>query len=118
MENQDKLQNIVAKLTNGLQFGLYEHGSKCYFVDGEHVSYTALWKALRQIHNLHEGHNKNLKQLCPETFMGTFPHKFTKHRKLSDRAMKWLQQVANYVFQAGNKNNMLAQKVSFQLAKG
>ena len=80
MEGQEKYQRIVEKLQNGMSFGLFENGSKCYFEDGEKVGYHDLWKALRIVHELPDGaHHKTLPGLCPDTFVGTFMCKFSKH---------------------------------------
>ena len=81
MEDNEKIQKIINKLSSGIKFGLFE-GSQmsCYFRDGEKVSYNDLWKALRIIHNLGEGaHHKTIRELCPDLFEGAFTHKFSKH---------------------------------------
>ena len=72
-------QTIVEKLQNGEKFGLYDDGNSCYFDDGTKVHYADLWEALRIIHDLHANHSKTLADLCPDSFRGTFEHKFRKH---------------------------------------
>ena len=79
MENKINYEYIIGKLDKGIKFGLFEDGARCYFRDGEQVSYTALWKAIRTIYNLPDCHHKTLTQLCPDTFAGTFTHKYAKH---------------------------------------
>jgi len=78
MENQAKYQHIIDKLSRNIKFGLFEDG-KCFFSDGEQVSYTALWKALRIIHQLPDNHHKTIPQLCSNTFAGTFTYKYSRH---------------------------------------
>jgi hypothetical protein len=80
MEDLTKYQHIIDKLSSGMRFGLFEDYSKCYFEDGEYVSYTNLWKALRIKNNLPDMHHKTIAQLCPKTFIGSYSHKFAKHR--------------------------------------
>ena len=80
MEDSTKYQKIIEKISNGLKFGLFEDGNKCYFQDGEQVSYNDLWKALRMKYELDGSHKKTIPQLCPESFIGVVPHKFSKIR--------------------------------------
>jgi hypothetical protein len=80
MAESEHYPEIIDKLKNGMQFGLFEDGAKCYFRDGSKVSYTDLWKALRKMHGLESGHNKTIAELCPSTFAGTFPYKHSQHR--------------------------------------
>ncbi len=53
---------------------------KCYFQDGEKVSYNDLWKALRIKYNLDGRHNKTLPQLYPDSFIGVVPQKISKYK--------------------------------------
>lgn len=72
--------HIIEKLNQGIPFGLFEEGQKCYFRDGESVHYSDLWKAVRIMHNLGDGpHNKTLFSLFPESFEGVFEKKFSRH---------------------------------------
>ena len=80
MSSHLRYQKIIDKLNKGIQFGLFEDGDKCYFLDGEKISYTALWKALRAKHNLPDCHHYSLSQLCPDNFIGTFNYKFSRHK--------------------------------------
>lgn len=80
MENEEKYKQIAIKLCNGMAFGLFEDGQKCYFQDGEKVSYTDLWKALRVLYREDEIHHKTLPEICPDLFAGTFAYKFSKHK--------------------------------------
>ena len=81
MQECSNYHQVIDKLTVGLHFGLFEDGHKCYFQDGEEVSYTDLWIALRIVLHLPLGlDHKTLTELCPDTFDGTFPYKFSKHK--------------------------------------
>ena len=80
MEDSTKYQKIIDKISKGRKFGLFEDGMKCYFQDGEQVSYNDLWKALRMKYQLDGKHHKTLPELCPELFIGAVPHKFSKLR--------------------------------------
>lgn len=89
METQDNHQRIVDKLKQGMKFGLFEDGNKCYFQNGEKVSYTDLWRALREVHELENGtSHKTIPELCPDTFVGIFPYKFSKHNWKKKQAEK------------------------------
>ncbi|MBX2904468.1 MAG: hypothetical protein KF744_00415 [Taibaiella sp.] len=79
MELEQKYNEIVNRLRQGMKFGLFENGMRCYFQDGTHISYNDLWKAIR-IHQGTEGVEKrSLSQLCPDTFVGTHAHKYSRH---------------------------------------
>lgn len=71
--------DIIEKLKNGMKFGLFDKGMKCYFQDGTHISYNDLWKAIRIMNNIESNPNKSLYQLCPETFVGAHTYKHNKH---------------------------------------
>ncbi len=74
-----KMENISAKLSRGVNFGLYDNG--CYFDDGTKVNYHDLWAAIRVANNLDAGHQKTLFDLYPNNFRGSFSHKFTRYRQ-------------------------------------
>ncbi len=78
-EDNGQLDRIVEKLKNGELFGLFEDGQRCYFQDGQKVNYTDLWKALRIVHNITGGSTKTLDELCPETFVGSYTYKASRH---------------------------------------
>lgn len=81
MEDQKTYQHIIKKLTDGIPFGLFEEGKKCFFKDGEQVHYSDIWTAVKIMHNVQPGDPaKTLFELCPKTFEGIFPYKFTKHK--------------------------------------
>ena len=85
METSQKVTNIINRLNKGMKFGMYNGGKDCYFEDGTKVEYKDLWDSLRVMHNLTGVHNKTLFELCPETYMGIIPYKFTKfiwHKKI------------------------------------
>ncbi len=71
---------IIKNLKNGIKFGMYDGGKSCYFEDGTRVDYKELWEAVRTINNLDRGHSKTIFELCPDNYLGTFPHKFTRHK--------------------------------------
>jgi hypothetical protein len=71
---------IIIKLINASRFGIFAEGKDCYFEDGEKISYTDLWAAVRSIHNLPVTHNKTLAELCPKTFEGNYRYKFSRHK--------------------------------------
>lgn len=75
----ERVEIIKDKLSNGLKFGLFEKGSKCYFQDGTHVSYSDLWKAVKAYHNIDTSTTKTLSQLCPESYVGTHDYSYKKH---------------------------------------
>jgi hypothetical protein len=79
-EKHDSTHVIIDKFNSGELFGLFEEEKKCYFEDGTKVSYSALWAALRVMHQLPPAHHKNLAELCPDTFVGTFDYKYSKHK--------------------------------------
>lgn len=80
MEEYKNYVQVVDKLKQGVPFGLFEDGKSCYFQDGERVTYTDLWMALRIVHSLPQtGHNKTLLELCPDTFVGTFNYRHSRH---------------------------------------
>jgi len=81
MRELSNYHQVVDELTNHTSFGLFEDGHTCYFQDGTQVSCTDLWMALRIVHHLPFGMiHKTLLELCPDTFVGTFPYKFSKHQ--------------------------------------
>ena len=61
-------------------FGLFENGDKCYFQDGERVSYTELWMAIREYYNLPVRHHNTLAEVCKELFVGNHRYKFSRHK--------------------------------------
>ena len=63
------------------------------FSDGEKVSYTMLWKALREIHHLPYNHHKTIAELCPESFIGVVPQRFSKTRQKLREAFEGLTQI-------------------------
>jgi hypothetical protein len=71
---------IITKLNKGVKFGMYDGGKSCYFEDGTRVDYKDLWDAIRTINNLDRSHSKTIFELCPNNYLGTFPHKFGKHK--------------------------------------
>lgn len=74
-------QNIIIhNLKNGMKFGMYDGGKTCYFENGTRVDYKDLWEAIRTINNLDRSHNKTIFELCPNNYLGTFPHKFRSHK--------------------------------------
>ncbi len=73
-----KYMDIIEKLRNGMKFGLFDKGMKCYFQDGTHISYNDLWRAIRIMNNI-DSTSKSLFQLCPETFVGAHTYKHNKH---------------------------------------
>lgn len=79
MGDNEKQNLIIAKLEAGVKFGMYEGGRSCYFDDGTKIDYQDLWDVLRTMHNLGNSHNKTLYELCPDTYMGVFSHKFNKN---------------------------------------
>ena len=79
MERKTKNQVIIDKINDGIKFGLYEGGKVCFFDDGTHVSYSELWTVLRIMNNLEIGHKRTLFELCPETYRGVFPFKFSRN---------------------------------------
>ncbi len=85
MEDTTKLEAIIEKLNKGMHFGLFDDGNKCYFQDGEHVSYTDLWKSLHMVHKL-DHHHKTLPEICPDTFVGAFKYKFSRHKWKKNRS--------------------------------
>ena len=80
MEETNQLQSIIEKLKKGMLFGLFENGDKCYFQDGERVSYTELWVAIRKYYNLPLRHNRNLAQVCKDLFVGSYTYKYSQHK--------------------------------------
>ncbi len=80
MESNLRVEHIAEKLNKNIPFGLFEDGTKCYFIDGEHVKYNDLWAAIRLVNNLGKNHNKTLFELCPNTFLGRFTEKFNKNK--------------------------------------
>jgi len=79
MESAEIKQVIIDKIKNGTRFGLFESGKKCFFEDGRQVGYSDLWAAVRQMHGLDETNKKSLLTLCPDTYIGSFGYKFSKH---------------------------------------
>jgi hypothetical protein len=80
MEENTQYSHIIEKLTQGIPFGLFEDGQKCYFKDGENIHYSDLWKAVRIMFDLGEGpHNKTLYGLFPDSYEGVHEHKFSRH---------------------------------------
>ena len=74
------IQSIIDKLNKGVKFGLFENGKKCYFQDGERVSYTDLWEALREVHLVeNRSSHKTIHELCPDTYEGVFPYRYSSH---------------------------------------
>ncbi len=73
---------IINKLKNGMKFGMYDGGKSCYFEDGTRVNYKDLWDAIRTINNLELNHSKTIMELCPTTYLGTFPYKFNRHGQM------------------------------------
>ncbi len=61
-------------------FGLFDDGNKCYFQDGERVSYTKLWMAIREYYNLPIRHNRTLAEVCQDLFVGTHSYKYSQHK--------------------------------------
>ncbi len=115
MEDQTKYQHIIDKLNKGIRFGLFDDGSRCYFSDGEQVSYTTLWKALRSIHNLPVGHHRTISQLCPNTFAGTFTHDYSRHNWKNGKARRPLLQVREFIARI-YWEYFLANKLSYKSA--
>jgi hypothetical protein len=78
MEQMEQYHEIVERLNKGMKFGLFENGMKCYFQDGTQIKYNELWRAIKIQMNL-ESANKPLSQLCPDTYVGTYSYKYSKH---------------------------------------
>ena len=70
MEKQERYEIIIGKLKSNMPFGLFEDGRKCYFQDGAKVSYTDLWKALRELYGEENIHHKRLPEICPDLLWG------------------------------------------------
>ena len=97
MEFVGQQQNlIINRLKSGVKFGLYDGGKSCYFEDGLRVDYKQLWEAIRTINNLEKAHNKTIFELCPDTYLGIFPHKFRKAR--------WKRNVLSAIFSHFSSN--------------
>ena len=93
MEEQTTYNHIIEKLSDGIPFGLFEEGQKCYFKDGEQCHYIDLWKAVRIMYELGDGtHNKTLYGLFPDTFEGVFDKKFSRHSWKKKRADKVVEE--------------------------
>lgn len=73
-----KIFQIADKLNNREKFGLFEEGNKCYFEDGTRVRYDELWGAIKIIHPTKD-QSASLKKLFPDTFIGVFDYKFSRH---------------------------------------
>ena len=80
-----------------MKFGLYDGGKSCYFEDGTRVDYQQLWDALRAMYNLGKAHSKTLYDLCPNTYMGVFSHKFHK--------FMWTKKILNLISNAHSHSN-------------
>ena len=78
------IDQIILKLKKEKRFGLFDvHndvGGTWQFEGGRRMSEKDLWEALRVIHDLKPGHGKTLKQLCPDTYVGTFSYKLLAHK--------------------------------------
>lgn len=79
MELEQKYNEIVNRLRQGMKFGLFENGMRCYFQDGTHISYNDLWKAIRIYQGTEGVEKRSLSQLYPDTFIGTHAHKYSRH---------------------------------------
>ncbi len=79
MDQEEKYREIITRLNQGMKFGLFENGMKCYFQDGTHISYNDLWRAIRLQGNLETAEKRSLSQLCPDTYVGTHPYKYSRH---------------------------------------
>ncbi len=79
MAQEEKYSEIVEKLNRGMKFGLFEKGMKCYFQDGTHIGYNELWKAIKLQQNLETTGHKSLAQLCPDTYVGSYTYKHSRH---------------------------------------
>ena len=79
MAEATQYDHIIEKLSQGIEFGLYEDGQKCYFEDGECIHYRDLWKAVRIMFDLGDGpHGKTLYGLFPDSFRGVHERKFNR----------------------------------------
>lgn len=78
-QNDQKYDDIINRLKLGMKFGLFENGMKCYFQDGKHISYNDLWKAIRLTSNEEDIQKRSLAQICPDTYVGAHPYKYTRH---------------------------------------
>lgn len=79
MELEERYNEIVSRLAKGMKFGLFENGMRCYFQDGTQISYNDLWKAIRIYNGTQGVEKRSLAQICPDTFVGAHPYKYTRH---------------------------------------
>ena len=80
MEDNLEVAEIVDKLRKGEKFGIFDRNAKVYFSDGRRYNYQSLWKAIRIVNNLGEMTPcKTLAEECPETYVGTYTYKYSKH---------------------------------------
>ncbi|GAA4468501.1 hypothetical protein GCM10023093_26210 [Nemorincola caseinilytica] len=76
----EDIEYIIGKLKNKEKFGLFDDGSKCYFQDGTRIHYTDLWRAIRVVNGIGESRPcKRLPEECPQSFVGIFSYKYSKH---------------------------------------
>lgn len=80
MGNEETYKAIIDKLGRREKFGLYGVDNSCYFEDGTKVHYHDLWMAIKLLYNLDASHHKTLSELCPDSFIGTFPDKFHQNK--------------------------------------
>ncbi len=79
MELEQKYNEIVSRLKQGMKFGLFENGMRCYFQDGTQISYNDLWRAIRICNGTDGVEKRSLSQICPDTFVGTHTYKYSRH---------------------------------------
>jgi len=79
MTLEAKYNDIIDRLNNGMKFGLFENGKRCYFQDGMHISYNDLWKAIRLWNENRNIEKRSLAQICPNSYVGNHPYKHTRH---------------------------------------
>jgi hypothetical protein len=78
MAHSNEVHSTIDKLYKGTRFGFFEDTYKCYFSDGQLVSYQDLLRALRAIYKPKDL-KRSLKEICPKTFVGAFEHPFEDH---------------------------------------
>ena len=89
METDPKIQAIVDKLKEGMPFGLFDEGQKCYFEDGERVSYSDLWAAVKLLCNVQPSEpTRTLHELVPDIYEGFFMYGYHKHKWTKNRQAK------------------------------